>query len=95
MLLGYTLSKRGDFALDDRMRKALPRIIAASLVMGFALLGVMQFVSPVFNADNLFILRLVTLATMVGFGAAVYFAVAWWTGALDVAALKQSFSRRS
>ena len=95
LLLGYTLSKRGDFALDDRMRRALPRIIAASLVMGFALLGVMQFVSTVFNADNLFILRLATLAAMVGFGAAVYFAVAWWTGALDVAALKQSFSRKS
>jgi len=95
LLLGYTLSKRGDFALDDRMRRALPRIIAASLVMGFALLGVMQFVSTVFNADNLFILRLAALAAMVGFGAAVYFAVAWWTGALDVAALKQSFSRKS
>jgi hypothetical protein len=48
-----------------------------------------------FNADTWFVLRLAMLAAMVGFGAAVYFAIAWWTGALDVAALKQSFSRKS
>lgn len=94
MMLGYTLSRRGDFALDARMRKALPRIIAASLAMGFALLAIMQIVSPLFSADTLFVVRLVLLAAMVGFGAAVYFAIAWWTGALDVAALKQSFSRK-
>ncbi|MEO1160874.1 MAG: lipid II flippase MurJ, partial [Pseudomonadota bacterium] len=94
LLLGYTLSKRGDFALDGRLRKALPRIIAASLVMGFALLGVMQFVSALFSADTLFIVRLAMLGAMVGFGAALYFAIAWLTGALDVAALKQSFSRK-
>ncbi len=95
LLLGYTLSRRGDLALDARMRKALPRIIAASLVMGFALLGAMQLVGPLFSADTQFVVRLILLAGMVGFGAGVYFAIAWWWGALDVAALKQSFSRRS
>ena len=94
LMLGYTLSKRGEFVLDDRMRRALPRIIAASLVMGFALLGLMQFVSSLFSADTVFILRLLTLAGMVGFGAAVYFAIVWWTGALNISALKQSFSRK-
>ncbi len=94
MLLGYTLSKRGEFTVDDRMRHALPRIIAASLIMGCVLLGLMQFVGTLFSVDTVFILRLATLAGMVGFGAAVYFAVAWWTGALDIAALKRSFSRR-
>ncbi|MEM9471385.1 MAG: murein biosynthesis integral membrane protein MurJ [Pseudomonadota bacterium] len=94
MLLGYTLSRRGDFALDARMRKALPRIIAASLTMGFALLAIMQFASPLFSADTLLVVRLVMLAALVGFGAAIYFAMAWWIGALDVAALKQSFSRK-
>ena len=94
LMLGYTLSKRGEFVLDDRMRRALPRIIAASLVMGFALLGLMQFVNSLFSADTVFILRLLTLAGMVGFGAAVYFAIVWWTGALNISALKQSFSRK-
>jgi hypothetical protein len=61
--------------------------------MGFALLGVMQFVSPVFDAEVQFIVRLALLAAMVGGGAAIYFTIAWWWGALDVAALKRSFSR--
>jgi len=94
MMLGYTLSKRGDFSVDERLRHALPGIIAASLIMGVALLGLMQFVSSLFSVDTLFILRLLTLAGMVAFGAAVFFAIAWWTGALDVPALKQSFSRK-
>ena len=94
ILLGYTLSTRGDFTLDDRMRHALPRIIAASLIMGFALLGLMQFAGQLFSVQTLFVLRLSTLAGMVSFGAAIYFAVVWWTGAVDLSALKQSFSRR-
>ena len=93
ILLGYTLSKRGEFSVDERLRHALPRIIVASLVMGFALLGLMQFVGPLFSVDTAFVLRLITLAGMVGFGAAIYFAFAWWTGAMNVSALKQSFSR--
>lgn len=95
MMLGYTLTKRGDFTLDDRLRRALPRIIAASLVMGLVLLTMMQFVAPLFSAENLFIVRLLVLAAMVVSGAGVYFAVAWLTGALDIAALRQSFSRKS
>jgi hypothetical protein len=94
LLLAITLSNRGDFALDARMRKALPRIIAASLIMGGVLLGLMQVCAPVFDASVNLLLRLLMLGVLVATGACVYFAIAWWSGALDLAALKASFSRK-
>ncbi len=94
LLLAITLSNRGDFTLDARMRKALPRIIAASLIMGGVLLGLMQVCAPVFDASINLLLRLLMLAVLVATGACVYFAITWWSGALDLAALKASFSRK-
>jgi putative peptidoglycan lipid II flippase len=94
LLLALTLSRRGDFTLDDRMRSALPRIVGASLVMGLVLAGLMLVCMPVFDASVHFVLRLVMLAALVATGAAVYFAIAWWSGALKIAALKASFRRK-
>jgi putative peptidoglycan lipid II flippase len=94
MLLATVLSKRGDFTLDARMRSALPRIIFASLAMGLALVGLMQFCAPLFDASVAFVLRLLILAFLVATGAAIYFVIAWWSGALDFAALKASFRRK-
>jgi putative peptidoglycan lipid II flippase len=94
LLLAMTLSRRGDFALDDRMRSALPRIVGASLAMGLVLAGLMLVCMPVFDASVHFVLRLVMLATLVATGIAVYFALAWWSGALNLAALKASFRRK-
>ncbi|MGH6819477.1 MAG: murein biosynthesis integral membrane protein MurJ, partial [Methylocella sp.] len=38
-LLGFTLSRRGFFALDERLQARLPRIVISSFVMGATLLG--------------------------------------------------------
>ncbi len=94
LLLALTLSLRGDFTLDDRMRSALPRIVGASLVMGLVLAGLMPVCMPVFDASVHFVLRLVMLAALVATGTAVYFAIAWWSGALNIAALKASLRRK-
>lgn len=94
LLLALTLSRRGDFALDERMRKALPRIIGASLLMGAVLAGLMLVCAHLFDAQVLFVVRLLLLAALVVAGASVYFALAWWSGALGIAALKASFRRK-
>ena len=94
LMLAITLHKRGDLELDKRMRSALPRIIGSSLLMGAVLLGLMQLCEPVFTSSVIFVLRLLMLAVLVATGACVYFAAAWWSGALDIAALKASFRRR-
>lgn len=94
LLLATVLSKRGDFTLDARMRSALPRIIFASLAMGLALVGLMHFCMPFFDGATAFMLRLLVLALLVAAGAVIYFLIAWWSGALDLAALKASFRRK-
>lgn len=93
-LLALTLSRRGDFVLDARMRQALPRIIGASIMMGLVLVGLMQVCAPVFEVSVSFLLRMLMLAVLVVTGATVYFATAWWSGGLDIAALRASFTRR-
>ena len=94
LLLATVLSRRGDFTLDSRMRSALPRIIIASLAMGLALVGLMQLCMPFFDGSTAFIVRLLVLALLLAAGAAIYFLIAWWSGALDLAALKASFRRK-
>jgi putative peptidoglycan lipid II flippase len=95
MLLAVTLTRRRDFVLDDRLKHALPRILGASLVMGFALLGILQFARPVFHADIFFMLRLLALAGLVAAGVAIYFGTLWLAGGLNLKVLKQSFSRKA
>ena len=92
-LLAVTLTRRGDFIIDKKLRHAMPRIIGASLVMGLVLLGVIQIAQPLFDASVLFILRLLALVAMVILGITTYFAVLWFSGGLDLKALKQSFRR--
>ena len=37
--LAFTLNRRGHFALDQRLRQRLPRIVLAALAMGALLLA--------------------------------------------------------
>jgi putative peptidoglycan lipid II flippase len=94
LMLAITLSRRDEYVLDERMKKALPRIVAASLAMGLLLVGLMQFSAPVFDGSVSFILRSITLLALVVAGAGCYFLLTWWSGALNFAALKASFRRR-
>ncbi len=94
LLLAVTLSRRGDFVLDTRLRHALPRIIGASLAMGVALLAIMHFAQPIFDSGIWLILRLLALGGVVACGVAIYFGILWLSGGLNFKALRQSFSRK-
>ncbi len=94
-LLGITLQRRGHFTTDNQLRSNVIRIIVSSLVMGAALVVGMQTAAGLFVPSIGLIARMSTLAALVVTGAAVYFAIAWSTGAFRPADFSQAFRRGS
>ena len=92
--LGLTLGKRGHYAPDARLKSRLPRILAAGLIMGAALLGLTWLLSGAYVEGASFAVRGVALLALVFGGIAVYFAFAFALRAISVAELK-SMIRRS
>jgi putative peptidoglycan lipid II flippase len=83
-LLWAALSKRGEFVADARLRKSLPRIVLASLVMGAALWAFAAYLEPWFGASYGVIVRITALGALVASGLAVYAAAALALGAIDL-----------
>ncbi len=69
-LLAWLLARRGIFIADRRSRRVLPRILAASIIMGIAVVGVM-LVLPVPDSS---VARVAQAAMLIGTGAAAYLA---------------------
>lgn len=89
LALGWLLHRRGQLLLDRRLRRRLPRLLAATALMGGVLwLGVLVL----FPAAGLW--RYGALALLVGAGLACYFAAAWGLGALELGELKALLRRR-
>lgn len=83
----------GDVAtLDDRLLDRLPRIAAASLIMGALLLAAAWALAPWFAAGGL--LRILGLLILVALGIASYFAAADRLGGLPLRELKASMRRK-
>ncbi len=74
IVLGVVLRQRGWLHLDRDAARRLPRIVAATLVMGVAVLGMHVLLAPAFGADGLQLTRLAALALLVAIGLAVYLA---------------------
>ena len=77
-LLAWLLHARGNFQIDDRLRRRAPRLLAAGLVMGAALQTASWLLAP--WLDGPMAIRTTALAALVGIGGAVYFAVAHGIG---------------
>jgi len=92
-LLWMTLVRRGQYAPDPRLKQRLPRIVLASVVMGVAVWIAAEFASSVFVGDVSLLLRIVTLAGLVAFGAVVFFAAAHLLGAAQLQELRNQFRR--
>lgn len=71
LLLYRTLALRGQFAADDRLRRALPLIVLASLLMGAALWVAADLLVAWLNAPGL-LASSAGLAALVGCGLVVY-----------------------
>ncbi len=92
-LLWRTLARRGEFAADARLARALPLILIASLVMGAALWFGARAFAPWFATGNALLVRGGALAAVIALGGAVYALLILLTGVLDVRQFKRLASR--
>ena len=92
-LLAATLSRRGFFALDERLRRRLPRIVASALLMGSLLLAGTWLLAGNYVAGAGFLKAAWGLALLVVGGGASYFVLAHFTGAMRMGELKAMLKR--
>ena len=88
-----TLSKRGHFVPDDQLRRRLPRLAVAALLMGVAIYGVDQLLDPWLNGRIWE--RYVALTALVSAGVAVYAVACFLTGAFVLDDVKILLKRRA
>ncbi len=86
-LLWFALRRRGHYVLDVTARRAIPRIIVASLVMGAALYAMVPFLAPWLDRVQPLWTRATALGVLVVAGLVIYFLVAALVGAFRLAAL--------
>jgi putative peptidoglycan lipid II flippase len=92
-LLGFTLSRRGLFSLDERCRKRLPRILASSLLMGGLLLAGAWLLSANYAEQAGFLAAAWGLLLLVTGGALSFFAIAHVSGAMRLGEIKTMLKR--
>jgi putative peptidoglycan lipid II flippase len=82
-LLYGTLIRRGELALDARLKSALRAIVASSAAMGAVVWLVSAYLAEMFAAASV-LPRAAALAAVVGAGLVVYAAATLATGALEI-----------
>ncbi len=91
-MLYHTLKKRGHFVADKRLRRRVPRLALASVLMGAALFFVTPLISPYLSGSILH--RAGGLLALVTAGAVVYGIACFVTGAFVLEDVKL-LTRRS
>ena len=81
-LLAVTLHRRGHFAADAALRRRLPLILVAAVLMGAALLAAMWAMAPLL-ADPSFAIRALAVAFLVVAGMLLFALFCQLTGAAD------------
>ncbi len=94
VLLWMTLKKRGHFALDAGAKRAIPRILVASFLMGVSLLLMLPLLLPYLARSQSFMTQAGALASLVFAGMIIYFTAAALIGAFSIGALKRKLLRR-
>ncbi|MBN8806936.1 MAG: murein biosynthesis integral membrane protein MurJ [Sphingomonas sp.] len=91
-MLYWTLKRRGHFATDARLRRRVPRLLAAAVLMGGALWLLAPYAEPYLTGS--LIRRGLALVALVSGGCAVYALACFATGAYRVADLQSLLGRR-
>ena len=86
--MGWLLARRGLWVADRRLRRALPRLLGAALLMGLVLAG-LAWALPMTPG----LLGVLTLGAVCAVGGGTYFATAQLSGALDLRALRKMLRR--
>lgn len=94
-LLYRELKRQGYFVADARLKRALPGIVIASLIMGAALLAGAYWLEPWLTPQASLATRAATLGALTVGGAVLYFALAMLFGGLRLAGLKRALRRGS
>jgi putative peptidoglycan lipid II flippase len=92
-MLYHTLKKRGHFETDAQLRRRVPRLAIASLIMGAALFWLAPAVEPYLTGS--IVRRGAGLVTLVGAGAAIYAISCFLTGAFALDDVKVLMKRRA
>jgi len=92
-LLGGILAKRGFFRLPARVVGRIARIAMASAIMGAALVGLMQVITP--WLDGPFIDRLLAIGAIMAVSLVTYGAATVLLGVLDKATVQRLMRRQS
>ncbi|HZF75064.1 MAG TPA: murein biosynthesis integral membrane protein MurJ [Acetobacteraceae bacterium] len=90
-VLAFILVRRRQLRPDRRLRRALPRLVFAALVMGAALAAMVAFAYPQAAAV---ITRIGALLAMIVAAGVLYFGTAQLTGGLDLRAALRMMRRR-
>jgi putative peptidoglycan lipid II flippase len=94
-LLYATLAKKGYFVTDMRLRRALPRIVLATIIMSVVLCIVADALGTLFSPPTRELTRAVALMLLVGAGLLAYVVAVFATGALDSAQLRRFLTRKT
>jgi len=92
-LLYATLAKRGELVADARLKRALPLVVIASIVMGVVLWFAAAVLAPWFAASSGFLHRTSALAALVGAGLTVYTVAVFAVGAMSLRQLRGQLRR--
>jgi putative peptidoglycan lipid II flippase len=90
-VLAWLLVRRGQFELDARARRAVPRFMVATLMM----VAVLAMVQPLVPALTGFTARVLALALLLGVAGLAYLAMARALGLFTLAGLKTQLRRKS
>ena len=90
-MLYHTLKKRGHFEADARLRRRVPRLALAAILMGAALFWITPMVDPYLTGS--IISRAGGLVALVGAGGAVYAIACFLTGGFVLDDLKLMMRR--
>ena len=92
-MLGITLTNRGFFKTDQRLRTNLFKTLLNSLFMGAVLLVANNYLAPYFTSATSLSIRLLLLGAMVTVGGFCYFAASHFSGAFRWRDFRQAFRR--
>ena len=87
-LLWLNLARSGDFQIDTRLVRNLPLVLLASIAMGAGLWYAVGYLQPALEISAPLWERILALAGLVGFGAALFFAIVISTGVLRLSMLR-------
>jgi putative peptidoglycan lipid II flippase len=90
--LGVILARRGHFKMDARLKRRLPRIVAASALMGLVLWAGLKYAEPWMQQSVMH--GIVGLGALIAVGGAAYGLAALLAGAVDRADLNRLVPRR-